>query len=97
VVDAGAVIVEVLGTSGGSAATRDQLDAWIVTYEIPVTSVIDVSPLQTLNLLGIREATVVVELPSMRVAFYDDGDQTGLQTTAATMALDEVLRLLSMP
>ena len=97
-VDAGAVIVEVLSTNGFfTAATRTDLDAWIQTYEVPVTSVIDASPLQTLDLLGIREATVIVELPSMQVVFYNDGDQSGTTTTGASLAMDEVLRLLGTP
>jgi hypothetical protein len=87
----------VLSTNGFTvAATRDDLDAWIETFGVVVTSMIDAPghEMQSLDTLGIREATVVVELPTMKVAFYDDGDQSGTQTTAATMALDEVLQLL---
>jgi hypothetical protein len=95
VVDAGGIVVEVLAT-GLTGDVRNDLDAWITTYDLTVTTVGEAPGAagQTLQALGIREATVVVELPSMRVIWYDDGDQVGISRTAADMAIDEALRLL---
>jgi hypothetical protein len=95
VVDAGGIVVEVLAT-GATGNVRNDLDAWITTYDLTVTTMGDAPGAagQTLQLLGVREATVIVELPTMRVVWYDDGDQSGLLRTAADMAIDEALRLL---
>jgi hypothetical protein len=100
VVDAGGVVVEVLedGALFGQQATRSDVDAWINTYGLTVTTVIDAPGAygQTLTALGIREGTVIVEIPSMKVVWYDAGDQSGALTTGASKAIDETLRLLSL-
>jgi hypothetical protein len=100
VVDAGGIVVEVLedGPLFGTAATRSDLDAWINTYSLTVTSLIAAQGAygQTLAALQIREATAIVEIPSMKVVWYDNGDQSGGVTSGASMAIDETLRLLSL-
>lgn len=99
-VDAGGIVVEVLsdGQLFSVQATQSDLDAWINTYSLTVTSVIEAqgSYGQTLQALGIREGTAIVEIPAMKVVWYDDGDQSGSTavTTGAFKAIDEMLRLL---
>ena len=82
----------------GQQATQNDLNAWINAYSLTVTSVIEApgSYMQTLQALGIREGTAIVEIPAMRVVWYDAGDQSGstLVTTGAFKAIDEMLRLL---
>ena len=101
-VDAGGIVVEVLedGPTFGVAATQSDLVAWITapTTDITVTSLIAAQGAygQTLAALGIREATAIVEIPSMKVVWYDDGDQSGALTTGAFKGIDETLRLLSL-
>jgi hypothetical protein len=99
VVDAGGIVVEVLedGPTFTVAATRSDLDTWITYYGLTVTSLIAAPGAygQTLAALGLREATAIVEIPSMKVVWYNDGDQSGAVTSAASMAIDETLRLLT--
>ena len=77
-------------------ATRTDLDAWIETYGLTVTSLLDApgSSGQTLQTLGIREATAIVQLPGMNIVWFDDGDQSGALRTGADTAIDEMLGLL---
>lgn len=91
-------MVEVLGSSGfTTAAQKSDLDAWVSTYELPVTTVIDApgAGTATLMAMGRRENTVIVQLPSMQVVWRDEGDFTGSQTTGAVKAIDEALVLLA--
>ncbi|MGZ7033153.1 MAG: hypothetical protein ACXVIJ_14430, partial [Thermoanaerobaculia bacterium] len=69
VVDAGGVIIEILETRSFGAPTKADLDAWVKTYKLPVTSLIDPAskPLQTFNSYGRRENTFVVDLRTMKI------------------------------
>jgi hypothetical protein len=84
----GAVVVEVLETKVGAAPTKADLDAWITSHKLPVTSMIDApsSPLATYHALGRREQGWVVQLPSMTIVKKytgsTDGSPDGLISTA---------------
>jgi len=86
------------GSLFGQQASQNDVNAWINTYSLPVTTVIGAAGAynQTLQALGIREATAIVEIPAMKVVWYDNGDQSGTVTTGASMAIDETLRLLAL-
>lgn len=99
-VDAGGAIVEILETKNFFAApTKNDLDAWVNTYKIPVTSVIDApgKDLATFKALGQREATYVVDLRTMKILFKYAGTQSGIGTTGAVSGMQKVLELLAMP
>jgi hypothetical protein len=92
--------VEVLSTNGIVArATQTELDAWVNAVGITVTSVIDAEgfDLQTLNAMGIREALVILELPSMTVVHYDDGDQSGTVAPSVVAGFTKLYELLGQP
>jgi hypothetical protein len=79
--EAGALLVEVLGSfEFTNPADRAHLDAWIRTYELTMTSVID-SPghgLTTLTDVGIRETALVIDLTTMQIVFRMTGDLSGI-------------------
>ena len=93
----GALVVEVLGSSEfTNPADRAHLDAWVTTYELSFTSVIDAPghELATLNAVGIRETALVIELTTMQVMFRATGNlaQDGPTSldTALTYASDHL-------
>jgi len=90
----GAAVVEVLGSIYIQAAPADRahLDAWITTYELHVTSVIDAPghELATLNDFGIRETALVVNLPTMRIEYRSTGNLAPDGPTSLDDAFDYV-------
>jgi hypothetical protein len=88
-VDLGAVVVEVLETKAGAAPVQADLDAWINSHKIPVTSMIDApsSPLATYKALVRREQGWIVDLSTMKIVKKytgsTDGSPDGLISSAA--------------
>ncbi len=84
----GAIVVEVLETKAGLMPAQADLDAWIDSHKLPVTSMIDApsTPLATFHALGRREQGWIVELPSMKIVKKytgtTDGSPDGLISTA---------------
>ena len=88
-VDLGAVVVEVLETKAGLAPAQADLDAWITSHKLPVTSMIDApsSPLATFKALQRREQGWIVDLSTMKIVKKytgtTDGSPDGLISSAA--------------
>lgn len=97
VVEAGGAVVEVLGSQGWEyVATRPYLDAWLATYDLRVTSVIDAPGhgLETLHVFGIRETSVIVDLTTMQIVWKMNGDVGGVDPSSIIAAAAEMhLRL----
>jgi hypothetical protein len=81
VADAGAdgpAVVEVLGSDSIQAtiADRAHLDAWITTFGLVVTTVIDAPghDFATLQSFGVRETALVLDLATMQVVYRSTGD-----------------------
>jgi hypothetical protein len=97
VLDAGGVVVEVLQSSRKAEPTLAELDAWITTYELPVTSVMDRDPdaeTETFDALGVREQIFIVELSTMKIVFQVNGSTAGIGDPSAKTAIDHILTLL---
>src|SRR5262245_27495115 len=98
VIDAGGAIVEVLETTWFGVSSRSDLDAWVNTYRLPVTSVIDdparAPALQTFNALGQREEAYVIDLRTMRIISRIQGSVAGIGTPSAKTAMEQLLQLL---
>lgn len=94
--DAGGVIVEVLASNANAPPTRNNLNAWITTFSLPVTALIDPSGVgtRTLNTYGIRESTFIVELSTMRVVFKVNGSVAGVGPSGVAQAIPRMLELL---
>ncbi len=80
--DAGGAVVEILGTyffNVNVSPTKAQLDAWITSGNLTVSSFIDAPghTAQTIDLFVVRERAVVVDLATMKVVWHGDGDQAG--------------------
>jgi len=98
VVDAGGVIVEVLASKGGGPVAKADLNAWINTYSLPVTSVIDSPPgtgTKTLTAFGIRETCVVVDVRTMKIVKKVNGSVTGSGESSVKQLIPEILKLLA--
>jgi hypothetical protein len=96
-VDAGGRVVEILSQKTGSTpALRPDLDAWIDSYDLTVTSMIDsaATPLGAVKAVGVRETVVILELPSMKVVYMDHGDTTGKTASSIIAAAAEMHALL---
>jgi hypothetical protein len=87
-VDYGAIVVEVLETKAGSAPVQSDLNAWITSHKLPVTSMIDApsSPLGTYKALQRREQGWIVDLSTMKIVKKytgsTDGSPDGLISSA---------------
>jgi hypothetical protein len=96
-VDAGGAVVEVLGSRAYTLpSTRQDLDAWLATYDLGVTSVIDASghDLESLTALVVREVVVIVDLASMRIVWRFNGDLAGIDPSSINAAAAEMHRRL---
>jgi len=97
VLDAGGIIIEILGGGNtGGQPTRQELDAWITTYNLPVTTVKDPDsmPQASLQALVQREHTYIVDLSTMKIVNFFAGTTTGIGTTGAKMGMQTMLQLL---
>ncbi len=96
-IDAGGAVVEVLESYAGGPVTRAQLDAWVNTYRLPVTSLIDPPAervTRTLMTYGIRESLFVVDLRTMRVVTKYNGSVAGVGPSSVAMSVARALELL---
>jgi hypothetical protein len=93
IIDAGGKVIEVLDD------TRANLDAWITTHNLNITSLIDAPGMagKTLTLLGIRETSIIIKMPEMKIVYLNHGNQSGFGDTGVVAAKAEIVRLLSMP
>ncbi len=97
VLDAGGVIVEIMGAHSGLPATRTDLDNWVNNYSLPVTTVRDPDnlPLQSLTALIRREYCFIVDLSNMKIVSVIVGTTIGgTDTTSAFTGMQQMLALL---
>jgi len=90
-------VVEVLESYSGGPVTRANLDAWVTTYGLRVTSVIDPPAervTRTLSTYGIRESLFVVDLRTMRIVNKYNGSVAGVGASSVSMATERILQLL---
>lgn len=90
------MIIEVLETKGFAAPVRADLDAWITTYKLPVTSLIDSAstPLATFNAYGQREQAFVVDLRTMKILKKVEGSVFGTGDSSVKQLIPFLLELL---
>jgi hypothetical protein len=71
----GAQIVEVLATAEGTAASEEELRAWVATYEMSVTAVVDSpdSPLTVFDAAGSPESGFIIKIPEMEIQWFSHG------------------------
>lgn len=94
------MIIEVLETKNLSTTTgptRADLDTWITTYKLPVTSLIDPpsAPLATFNTYGQREQAFVVDLKTMKILKKVEGSLAGVGDSSVKQLIPFLLDLLS--
>jgi len=97
VVDAGGAIVEVLASKAGGSVAKADLNSWVTTYSLPVTSVIDTPPgsgTKTLTFFGIRETCVIVDVRTMKIVKKINGSVTGSGDSSVKQLIPEILKLL---
>lgn len=95
----GAVVLEVLAASSNAPAPRSQLDAWVNTYDLRVSAVIDPSGVgtRTLNTYGIRESVFIVDLRTMVIVEKYNGSVAGIGPSGVAQALPRLRELLAEP
>lgn len=94
---AGGAVVEILESTAFAFTPRANLDAWVNTYHLPVTSVIDPPDervTRTLMTYGIRESLFVVDLRTMRIVAKFNGSVAGTGDSSITMGIARMLELL---
>lgn len=85
VVDAGGAIVEVLYTG--------DLDAWITTYDLGVTTV-KPKDARSQEVLGIRETVFIIDLATMQIVYKTQGSLAGVGDSSAKTGMAEMLTIL---
>jgi hypothetical protein len=92
VLDKGGIIIEVMA----HMETRAEMDAWITTYKLPVTTVRDpdATPTQTLDALVLREYNYIVDLKTMKIVDRMNGSVAGIGAPATTAGMNKMLQLL---
>ena len=95
--DAGGIVIEILETKSFASVTKADLDAWIDSAKLPVTSMIDPpgTGTPTFTALGQRENSYIVDLSTMKIVRFIVGDTTGTKTTGLSQAITEILALLA--
>jgi hypothetical protein len=91
-------VVEVLESYSGGPVSRANLDAWVTTYGLRVTAVIDPPAervTRTLSTYGIRESLFVVDLRTMRIVNKYNGSVAGIGASSVSMATERILQLLA--
>jgi hypothetical protein len=95
------VVVELLSTRTLGCTSRADLDAWVRTYRLPITTVIDAlegrpTPCVSASnrTYGVRESAFIVDLATMRIVRKYNGDLGGAGDSAIGMLVPELLRLL---
>ncbi|MGZ3422532.1 MAG: hypothetical protein ACXWUG_20565 [Polyangiales bacterium] len=95
--DAGGYVVEVLGSKAGGPVAKADLDAWIKTYKVPVTALIDTpagSGTKTLTFFGIRETCVIVDVHTMKIVKKVNGSVAGIGDSSIKQLIPQILTLL---
>jgi len=94
----GATLVMVLSTRGYTApARRADLVAWVNSYRLPVTSVVDAAdeaPLASQRLYGERDTAFLVDLSTMRIVARE---RTFTTRSAFLRIVPELTRRLASP
>lgn len=86
-----------LASTAGGPASKADLDAWVATYKVPVTSVIDTPPgtgTKTLTFFGIRETCVIVDVHTMKIVKKVNGSVAGTGDSSVKQLIPELLTLL---
>ncbi len=65
------------------------MEDWIVTYDIPVTTV-RATPADGQDWLARRATAYIIELATMKVVWKHEGDIFGVGDSAAKQAIDEI-------
>ena len=91
IIDAGGKVVEIL-----TGSTRMQLEAWITSYNLNISSFIDApsTPNGALNAAGIRETVFIIKMPEMTITYVNHGDVTGISAPSVNVATTQILQLL---
>ncbi len=90
-------MIEILESTGLGISSKGDLDAWINTYGLHITSVKDpddAGTTITLNTWGIRETVFLVDLSTMKIVDKYNGSTAGVGTSAVGMAVPTFLMLL---
>ncbi len=92
-------MIEVLATNANGAPTRANLNAWVSTFSLPVTAVIDPPGSGTVSLrtLGVRESTFIVDMRTMEIVEKYNGRVDGVGPSGVAQALPRIMELLAGP
>lgn len=85
-----------LATYIGAPVSRANLDTWVNSGNLPVTTVRDPDrdPKQTINALVRREYAYVIDLQTMKIVQIRIGSVTGSGDSAVYTAIQDMLTLL---
>lgn len=90
--------MEILQTYSFQPVTRANLDAWVNTYRLRVTAVIDPPDervTRTFMTYGIRETLFLVDLRTMRIVNRYNGSTAGAGPSSVAMGTERILQLLA--
>ena len=91
-VDRGGAVVEVLMTPT-PGVPRDGLDAWVTTYGLNVTTVLQTGT-TTATQLGVRETAYIIDLKTMKIVWKFNGNLAGIGDSSGKVGVTEILTRL---
>jgi hypothetical protein len=95
IIDAGGKVLEILSDT---SANRAQLESWITTYNLNITSLIDAAGMAgAANVATIRETLFIVKMPEMKIVYVNHGDISGISAPSVDAATTQIVSLLKMP
>lgn len=96
ILDAGGAVLEILSAKSGAPTVQADLNAWVTTYNLSVSSFIDAagSPTAALKVATIRETVFIVQMPSMKIVWAVHGDTSGVKPNSVIAAGAEMHKLL---
>lgn len=93
--DAGGLVVEILGSKSGGVPSQTDVKAWVDTYDLHVTTVKDGPGSKSIAFFGVRETAVVVDLRTMKIVKKVNGSVAGSGDSSVKQLVPEVLALLA--
>ncbi len=97
VIDAGGIIVQVLGSKLGAAPAPKDLQVWVDTYKVTKTALMDPPGAGTVTLTAfeVRETCVIIDLRTMVIVEKVNGSTTGSGISSVGQLLPKLVALVT--
>lgn len=90
-------MIQILETRALAPPVKNDLDAWVNTYKLTITALMDPPGVgtRTLDTYGRRENAFIVDLKTMKIVQKISGSILGVGTSSAKQLIPPILTLLA--